>query len=172
MLFISLPQLSNKYKRVLWNIFSRCHRSMIYENKEVVRSKNVFIDSVEHKNWIYNNLIEPLKIPRNHIKNKYHYKEHYCCGINFNVFRPGDWSHPHCDLNPTKIHFLLQGERRHTLFFVDENIHWCYSSPVIINVSKKHTVTQLEKLTSMRIMLQIFLIEKIEYYAELLKRRV
>ena len=166
MLFIPLPKLLKKHKETLLNIYSKCDRYLLYENKNVARSVNVFIDSIEHQDWIYNTLILPLNISRYQIKNNH--EESKCCGINFNVFRPGDWSYPHCDLNPTKIHFLLQGDPIHFLVFIDENVYWNYSSPAILDVSKSHAVNQLEKLTSMRIMLQIFLIEKIEYYAKIL----
>lgn len=169
MLFLPLPKLPEKYKKRLYDIYLKSSDSELYEDKRCSRVTNIFIKSKEHQDWIYSNLIYPLGISRNHIKNLYHYKNHKCCGMNFSVFRRGDWCHPHQDLNPTKIHLFWLGDcKKHTLFFSDQNTHWDYSSPVMINVSQKHTVTQLDQLTSKRVMFQIFLTETIEYYRELL----
>lgn len=170
MLFISLPKLSQEHQKNLWNIYLQSKNSEIFEDENIVRVTNVFIHFIEHQNWIYDTLIAPLGIPRHHIKNQYQYRNHKCCGMNFSVFKPGDWCHPHQDLNPVKIHFFWQGDcQKHSLFFVDEAFHWNYSSPALINVSKRHTVARLDELTSPRIMFQVFLVEKIEYYAGLLK---
>ena len=274
MFFIPLPQLSERDKVTLLKIHSKCKRTLFYENKNIARSVNFFIDSPEDQNWIYNRLIRPLGLPWNQIKNNH--EESRCCGINFNVFSPGDWSYPHCDLNPTKIHFLLQGSKKHALRWpadgnskkmggggaepvspaaagiasthrsaprdsrrceddissgkdrrckTDEQggndgvsekdeIHgnnevrgtnkpredgegnekfalkkqefsnqtgisggtsingtvYDYPFPAVVDVSKPHLVTRMEELASPRIMLQVFLIEKIEYYAKLLKK--
>ena len=173
MLFIPLPKLSSAHKKKIEDIYLRSKNSELYEDKNIVRVTNVFIDFVEYQNWIYDALIAPLNIPKNHIKNQYQYKNHKCCGMNFSVFNPGDWCYPHQDLNPTKIHFFWQGNcKKHNLFFPDENRYWDYESPVMINVSKNHTVSQIDKLTSPRVMFQVFLTEKIEYYTETLKKTI
>ena len=140
---------------------------MYYEHQNVARSTNVFIDNKKYQNWIYETLIRPIGISREHIKNNW---TDSCCGINFNVFQKGDWCHPHKDVNPSKINFLLQGSQ--SIFFPEDNINWDYQFPAMLNVSKTHTVTQLDDLKIPRITLQIFLIEKIEYYAGFMRRQV
>jgi len=169
MVFIPLPEISIKNRDVLQSIYLSSNRIEIYEDKKTARSTNVFIDTREHQDWIYTTLVEPLGIPRSHVRNKW--PESRCCGMNFNVFRKGDWCLPHHDVNPVKINFLMQGRQNTSIFFPDDIISWDYSSPAVLNVSKKHTVKQLESLIDDRITLQIFLIEKIEYYAKIIKEK-
>ena len=167
MVFIPLPEISNKNRDKLRNIYLSSNRTEIYEDKNIARSTQVFIDIREHQDWIYNTLVCPLGIERSHIRNNW--PDSRCCGINFNVFKKGDWCHPHRDVNPVKINFLFQGRQNTSIFFPDDNVSWDYSSPAMLNVSKKHMVTQLESLINDRITLQIFLVEKIGYYAKVME---
>lgn len=168
MLFIPLPKLSEKNKELLLYIYSKCERTAMYEDKNVARSLNVFIDNVKDQDWIYKTLIFPLGIQKPHIKN--YWTVSRCCGINFNVFNRGDWCLPHRDINPTKINFLLKGKKKNNIFFPDYNITWDYQFPALLDVSKKHSVECLKDLKTPRITLQVFLTEKIQYYAKTMRK--
>ena len=167
-LFIPLPKLSEKNRETLLHIYSKCKRTATYEDKNVARSLNVFIDNVKYQNWIYETLIFPLGIQKHHIKN--HWSVSHCCGINFNVFNRGDWCLPHRDVNPTKINFLLRGEQKNNIFFPDYNIAWDYQFPALLNVSERHSVEDLKDLKTPRITLQVFLTEQIEHYAKTMRK--
>lgn len=163
---IPLPPLPTDHLSYLRATYARCQRSDMYEDLEVARNRNVFIDDDRDFDWIIDHVLLPVGIPRDHVGNMY--QEQHCRGINFNVIDSLGFVHAHIDINPTKLNILITSEMGSNIKFIDTGEEWDYHSPAILDVSQWHTVTNISQLSMPRVMLQIFLLHPFETYRQLL----
>jgi hypothetical protein len=152
----SYDLFTNKNK--LWEIYNRCDRSEDYYNPRVASTTNVFIDDADDCAYIEQNIINPLGIPDSLLKNQYDDS----VGYNFNVIKPGSFVNPHRDVNNTKVNILLNQETKAPFLFVETQQRYYYERPVLLDVSRLHTVENCESITQDRVTLQLFLTQPYE----------
>ena len=153
----------------LHSIYTRCQRADLYEDPKYARNLNVFIDDEGDFSWIVENVLQKYGIDAEDLDN--FYKEQRCNGINFNVLTSNDWVHDHKDYNPAKLNILVTPDTACNIFFVDDHESWYYHTPAILDVSKKHRVENLWKLTEPRVMLQAFLNKPFSHYRRMIEQR-
>ena len=140
-------------KSDLWDIYYRCDRKEEYYNENVARTTNVFIDNLRDIEYIENQIIKPLGIPDSFLKNEYDNS----LGFNFNVVNPNGFVKPHRDINGTKLNILLNDSTLAPFLFVETNEKYYYEHPVLLDVSRLHTIDNCKSIVEDRVTLQLFL---------------
>lgn len=145
-------------KNKLWEIYHRCTRSEDYYNPRVASTTNVFIDNPKDRQYIEQNIINPLGIPADFLRNEYDDSD----GYNFNVVKPGGFVKPHRDVNNTKVNILLNEKTIAPFLFVETGERYYYEHPVLLDVSQLHTVDECCSIREDRVTLQLFLTKTYE----------
>lgn len=164
---LPLPPVSEDNLRMLRRIYTQCQRSILFHRPVYgAKNTNYFIDDNDLFDQIVEHIVRPLAINLDEIENLWNSQdpEYNCKGINFNVLEQSDYLKPHIDYNPTKLNILISGPTSNYIKFVNEGDTWDWTTPAIIDVSKLHYVTDDSAITEPRVMMQIFLTKKFEYY--------
>ena len=139
-------------KSYLWDIYNRCNRKGTYFNPSVASTTNVFIDDYDDIKYIDDNIVKPLGIPHNLLKNLWDDGP----GLNFNVIKPEGFVKPHTDLNETKLGILLNDTTLAPVLFLETGEKCYYEHPALLDVSQWHTVDNCESIIEDRVTLQLF----------------
>lgn len=139
-------------KSELFGIYSRCTHSEDYYNPRVAKTTNVFIDDWYDQEYIKTEIINPLGIPMDYLRNEYNDS----LGFNFNVVKPEGFVLPHRDVNGCKLNILLNDSTEAPFLFCDTGEKYYYEQPVLLDVSQLHTVDNCSSITEERVTLQLF----------------
>jgi hypothetical protein len=172
MTILALKPLPEHVKEELKNIFNRCSRTEIYEDKKYARVKSYFITDQNDFNYVIKNVVEYYNLIESDVGNTWDYNANAKTsanldfGINFNVMKNGDWLYPHIDSNPSKIMILLSDNKSFPIHYPDLGITCDYTVPYLLDVTHRHEVLNLDQLATERILMQVFLNKKWSYYVD------
>jgi hypothetical protein len=171
---IPLPALAPTTLVSLRKIFQSTTQIKNFHMPDRIKITNHFIDNHDDFKFIVENIIKPVGIDPNDIKDTWseidpEYNNKY--GINFNVCAAGDFIGPHCDKTPAKLNILISEKVTTSIKFTgyENSETWDWRTPALIDVSKKHFVDPLPlNATCPRITMQIFINKSFDYYKDII----